>query len=84
MVDERRLDDDPTVGPFGRTDPKMPVYYIARANREKLGMSGIDKIVTFDQSQSLDQIMRLPGEQCRKVAREQSSSSAQQFRGKTV
>jgi hypothetical protein len=30
---------------FGWTDPKMPAHYIAQANREKLGMSGMDKIV---------------------------------------
>lgn len=34
---------------FGWTDRKMPVHYIAQANREKPGMSGMDKIVTFDQ-----------------------------------
>lgn len=39
---------------FGWTDPKMPAHYIAQANREKLGMSGMDKVVAFDQSQSLD------------------------------
>jgi hypothetical protein len=45
---------------FGWTDPKMPAHYIAQANREKLGMSGMDKIVAFDQSQSLDDFMALP------------------------
>ena len=45
---------------FGRTDPKMPAHYIAQANREKLGMSGMDKIVAFDQSHSLDDFMALP------------------------
>jgi integrase len=45
---------------FGWTDPKMPAHYIAQANREKLGMSGMDKIVAFDQSQSLDDLMPLP------------------------
>jgi hypothetical protein len=39
---------------FGWTDPKMPAHYIAQANREKLGISGVEKIVAFDQSQSLD------------------------------
>jgi len=33
---------------------KMPAHYIAQANREKLGMSGMDKVVAFDQNQSLD------------------------------
>jgi hypothetical protein len=32
----------------------MPAHYIARANREKLGISGMDKVVTFDQSASRD------------------------------
>jgi len=45
---------------FGWTDPKMPAHYAAQANREKLRMSGMDKIVTFDQSQSLDDFMALP------------------------
>ena len=45
---------------FGWTDPKMPAHYIAQANREKLRTSGMDKIVTFDQSQSLDDFMALP------------------------
>ena len=39
---------------FGWTDPKMPAHYIVKANREKLGMTGMDKIVAFDQSQSFD------------------------------
>jgi len=45
---------------FGWTDPKMPAHCIAQANREKLGISGMDKIVAFDQSQSLDDVMRRP------------------------
>ena len=45
---------------FGWTDPKMPAHYVAQANREKLRMSGMNKIVTFDQSQSLDDFMALP------------------------
>jgi len=44
---------------FGWTDPKMPAHYIAKANREKLGMSGMDKIIAFDQSQSPDDLMPL-------------------------
>jgi hypothetical protein len=38
---------------FGWTDPKMPAHYIAQANREKLGFSGMDKVVSFDQSGEL-------------------------------
>jgi integrase len=45
---------------FGWTDPKMPAHYIAQANREKLGMTGMDKIVAFDQDQSLDDFMPRP------------------------
>ena len=45
---------------FGWTDPKMPAHYIAQANREKLGISGMEKIVAFDQSQSLDDLLQLP------------------------
>jgi hypothetical protein len=36
------------------------VHYTAQANREKLGMSRMEKIVTFDQSQSLDDFMPVP------------------------
>ena len=45
---------------FGWTDPKMPAHYIARAKREKLGVSGMDKIVAFDQSQNMHDILPLP------------------------
>jgi hypothetical protein len=45
---------------FGWTDPKMPAHKIAQANRENLGISGMEKVVAFDQSQSLDDLMRLP------------------------
>lgn len=45
---------------FGWTDPKMPAHYIAQANREKLGISGVDKVVAFDQSHALDDFMAPP------------------------
>jgi hypothetical protein len=45
---------------FGWTDPKVPAHYIAQANREKLGISGMDKIVAFDQSPSLDDFLPVP------------------------
>ncbi len=45
---------------FGWTVPKMPAHYIARANREKLGISGMEKVAAFDQSHSLDDFTRLP------------------------
>jgi hypothetical protein len=38
----------------------MPAHYIAHANREKLGMSGMDKIVVFDQSHNMDDFLPLP------------------------
>jgi hypothetical protein len=44
---------------FGWTDPKMPAHYIAQANREKLGISGMDKIIAFDQSAAFDNFMPL-------------------------
>lgn len=47
---------------FGWTDPKMPALYIAQANREKLGITGMEKVVAFDQSHSLDDLMRLSDE----------------------
>jgi hypothetical protein len=45
---------------FGWTDPKMPAHYIAKASREKLGVTGMDKILACDQSQSLDVFGQLP------------------------
>ncbi len=45
---------------FGWTDPKMPAHDIAQAKREKLGSGGMEKIVAFDQSQSLDDFLQLP------------------------
>ena len=47
---------------FGWTDPKMPAHYIAQANRKKLGMSGMDKVIAFDQGHSLDDFAPLPSE----------------------
>ena len=38
----------------------MPAHYIAQANREKLGVCGMEKIVAFDQSQSLDDFLQVP------------------------
>jgi hypothetical protein len=39
----------------------LPAHYIAQANREKLGGSGMDKIVAFDQSRKIDDFPPLPG-----------------------
>jgi hypothetical protein len=50
---------------FGWSDPKMPAHYIAQANREKLGMSGMDKIIAFDQSAGLDDFTPLSRENSR-------------------
>jgi hypothetical protein len=40
----------------------MPAHYIAQANREKLGISGMDKIIAFDQSAAFDNFMPLSRE----------------------
>ncbi|MES5482857.1 hypothetical protein QMZ05_08875 [Bradyrhizobium sp. INPA03-11B] len=48
------------IATFGRTDPKMPAHYIAQANRVRLGISGMEKIVTFDRGQSLDDRLAVP------------------------
>lgn len=62
---------------FGWTDPKMPTHYIAQANREKLGMSGMDKIVMFDQSQDGGRFFAPARcEQSRSQWQEQSSNFA--------
>jgi integrase len=37
---------------FGWTDPKMPAHYIAKAKRDKLGASGMEKLVSFDGDQN--------------------------------
>jgi hypothetical protein len=37
---------------FGWTDPKKPAHYIAKAKRDKLGLSGMDKLESFDKGQS--------------------------------
>ena len=47
---------------FGWTDPKMPAHYIANAKRDKLGLTGMEKLVSFDSSQNenIDDFMPLP------------------------
>lgn len=47
---------------FGWTDPKMPAHYIAKAKRDKLGPSGMEKLMSFDSSQNenVDDFMPLP------------------------
>jgi hypothetical protein len=45
---------------LGWTDPKMPAHY--KAKREKLGITGMDKIVAYDQSQSLNDFLTSPEE----------------------
>lgn len=45
------------ITPHVNSEPKVLFLadpYIAQANREKLGMSGMDKVVAFDQSYSLE------------------------------
>lgn len=41
---------EPDDGDVRLDDPKMPTHYIAQANREKLGITGMEKVVAFDQS----------------------------------
>jgi hypothetical protein len=55
-----RLHREPDDGDVRLTDPKMPAHYIAEANREKLGISGMKKIVAFDERQSLDDFIQVP------------------------
>lgn len=38
---------------FGWQDEKMPAVYIAKANRERLGFDGMDKLIAFDQTQNI-------------------------------
>jgi hypothetical protein len=38
---------------FGWTDPKMPAHYIARANRTKLGDSGQDRMLAYEESTNI-------------------------------
>jgi integrase len=46
---------------FGWTDPKMPAHYIAKAKRDKLGASGMEKLVSFDlnQNENIDEFTPL-------------------------
>jgi hypothetical protein len=47
---------------FGWTDPKMPALYIAAARRSVLGMSGSDKMIAFDQRETLDDLFLPAGD----------------------
>jgi hypothetical protein len=38
---------------FGWTDPKMPALYIAKANRDKLAISGMEKVEAYDQIENI-------------------------------
>ena len=69
---------------FGWTDPKMPAHYIAKANREKLGMSGMEKIVAFDESQSLNELMALPDANIDRTATENRVVTLRSNFGKKV
>ena len=42
---------------FGWTDAKMPAHHIAQAHRERLRISGMERIVTFDRSPSADDLV---------------------------
>ena len=45
---------------FGWSDPKMPRSRHRAGEPEKLGVRGMEKIVAFDQSQSLDDVVPQP------------------------
>jgi len=47
---------------FGWADPKMPAHYIAKAKREKLAITGMDKVIAFDQSAPLTETLAAPEE----------------------
>jgi hypothetical protein len=38
---------------FGWKDEKMPSIYIAKADRERLGFDGMNKLIAFDQMQNI-------------------------------
>jgi hypothetical protein len=40
----------------------MPALYIAKANREKLGLSGMDKLMAHDRSENIGAIKRVASE----------------------
>lgn len=52
---------------FGWTDPKMPAHYIAQANRQRLGVTGMDKVVAFDRTHALGDGSGLSGAPARSV-----------------
>jgi integrase len=52
---------------FGWTDPKMPAHYIAQANRQRLGITGMDKVVAFDRSHAFGDGLGLSGPAVRSV-----------------
>ena len=47
---------------FGWRDHKMPALYIAKANREKVGLSGMDKLMAHDRSENIGAIKRVASE----------------------
>jgi hypothetical protein len=56
---------------------KLAAHYIAKANREKLGTSGMDRIVACDQSHSLADFVAKPNaNRAGNVRREPSSNPA--------
>lgn len=38
---------------FGWIGPQMPAHYIAKANRDKLAVSGMEKIEAYDQMENI-------------------------------
>lgn len=49
-------------GRLGVAAIEQPAHYIARANRQRLVISGMDKIIAFDQGELLDDMIQLPRE----------------------
>ena len=47
---------------FGWCDHKMPALYIAKVNRDKLAISGMEKIEAFDQMENIADLA-LPADQ---------------------
>ena len=56
---------------FGWRDHKMPALYIAKASRDKLAISGIEKIEAYDQTENIADLA-MPTEQNRIVTFESS------------
>jgi hypothetical protein len=56
---------------FGWKDEKMPSIYIAKADRERLGFDGMNKLIAFDQMQNIGDLT-MPEDENRIVTFESS------------